>query len=202
MLKQLSVIAIALLATQAHAAVGQPFVTLGLGQSSYSDGCEVVVGDCDDKDTAFRVGAGVEFAPMYSAELTYLNHGESTDNFSEVVFGVNAFDNYSIEAETFALQVGATMNVAPQFNVYGKAGIALTKAEASNNYGIVGGTQFTDRTDDDTTGAILSIGAQYAVMPNLMLDIQVDHLPKAIDLKEIEFESDLTTISAGLKYQF
>ncbi len=202
MLKQLSVIAIALLATQANAAVGQPFVTFGFGQSSYSDGCEVVVGDCDDKDTAFRIGAGVEFAPMYAVELTYLNHGEATDNLSEVVSGVNAFDNYSIEAETFALQVGATVNVAPQFNVYGKAGVALTKAEGVNSYGIVNGIQFADRTDDDTTGAILSIGAQYAVMPNLMLDLQLDHLPKAIDLKEVEFESDLTTISAGLKYQF
>lgn len=198
MLKQLSVIAIALLATQTHAAVGQPFVTLGFGQSSYSDGCEVVVGDCDDKDTAFRVGAGVEFAPMYTAELTYLNHGEATDKFS----GSGLFDNYTLEAETFALQVGATVSVAPQFNLYGKAGIALTKAEASNNYGVINGVQFTDSVDEDTTGAILSIGAQYAVMPNLMLDVQVDHLPKAIDLKEIEFESDLTTISVGARYQF
>lgn len=198
MLKQLSVIAIALLATQANAAVGQPFVTFGFGQSSYSDACEVAVGDCDDKDTAFRIGAGVEFAPMYSAELTYLNHGEAIDKSS----GFGLFDNYALEAETFALQVGATVNVAPQFNLYGKAGIALTKAEASNNYGAINGIQFTDRFDEDTTGAILSIGAQYAVMPNLMADLQVDYLPNAIDIKDIEFESDITTISLGVKYLF
>ncbi|MFZ3192040.1 MAG: porin family protein [Moraxellaceae bacterium] len=198
MLKQLSVIAIALLATQANAAVGQPFVTLGFGQSTYSDACEDVGGNCDDKDTAFRVGAGVEFAPMYSAELTYLNHGEATDKSS----GFGLFDNYALEAETFALQVGATVNVAPQFNLYGKAGIALTKAEASNNYGAINGVQFTDSVDEDTTGAILSIGAQFAVMPNLMADIQFDFLPDAIEFKDAEFESDITTISAGFKYQF
>jgi|GEM_PF-4914848 len=200
MLKQLSVIAIALLATQANAAVGQPFVTLGFGQSSYSDACEEVVGSCDDKDTAFRIGAGVEFAPMYTAEFTYLNHGEATDKAS--AFG--EFDNYTLKAETFAFQVGATVNVAPQFNLYGKAGLAFTKAEAENDYNLpsFGLGRGTDRTDDDATGVILSIGAQYAVMPNLMLDVQVDHLPNAIDLKEIEFESDITTISLGLKYQF
>ena len=173
-------------------------MTFGFGQSSYSDACEVAVGDCDDKDTAFRIGAGMALSPMYAAEFTYLNHGEATDNFS----GLGGFDNYSLEADTLAFQMSANAAIAPQLNVYGKAGLAFTQATAENTYNLPFFGQGTDSFDDDSTGLILSLGAQYAVMPNLMLDIQVDHLPDAIDIKEIEFESDITTISLGVKYQF
>ena len=201
MLKQLSVIAIALLATQANAAVGQPFVTFGFGQSSYSDACEVAVGDCDDKDTAFRIGAGVEFAPMYAVELTYLNHGEAADQFSTVGYA----ESYTLKADTIALQGSAFVNVAPQFNVYGKAGIALTQADvdySERGFAFGVGYQLTESRSSDTTGLIVSVGAQYALMPNLMADIQVDYLPSAVDFEEFNFDSNITTISVGAKYQF
>lgn len=199
MLKQLSVIGIALLATQANAATAsQPFITFGLGQSSYSDACKDPVGNCDDKDTAFRIGTGVALSPMYAVEFTYLNHGESTDTFS----GFSGFDNYSLKADTFALQMSANTNVAPQVNLYGKAGIAVTQTEGENTYDLPFFGKGRDSVDDYSTGLILSIGTQYALMPNLMADVQIDYLPNAIDIKDIDFESDITMISLGVKYQF
>jgi len=204
MLKQLSVIAIALLATQANAAVNQPFVTLGFGQSSYSevsDFCanELLVSvNCDDKDTAFRIGAGVAISPMYAVELTYMNHGEVGGAYAEPGFDAKI----DLEAETFALQASVQTSIAPQINVYGKAGLALTKASVSYQENDVFFGSFSETDDNDTTGLILSIGAQYEVMPNLMADIQFDFLPDAIEYKDANFESDITTISAGLKYQF
>jgi opacity protein-like surface antigen len=201
MLKQLSIVALALLATHATAATAnQPFVTLGIGQSSYSDVCKDLqdVDTCDDKDTAFRIGAGIELSPMYAVELTYLNHGEGTVKYSDS----DGFGHGSLEAETFAVQMSANATVAPQFNIYGKAGIALTTSKATDTYNFIGVGQFTDSTKDDSTNLIVTIGAQYELMPNLMADVQFDYLPNAIDLKDFEFESDISTFSLGLKYQF
>ncbi len=135
---------------------------------------------------------------MYAVELTYMNHGEVGGAYAEP--GFNA--KIDLEAETFALQVSAQTSVAPQVSVYGKAGLALTKASVSYQENDIFFGSFGETDDNDTTGLILSIGAQYAVMPNLMANLQVDFLPDAIEYKDANFESDITTISAGLKYQF
>ena len=206
MLKQLSIITIALLATHAHSAISQPFMTAGAGQSNFisaNDFCKKRPQlSCEDTDSAFRIGAGVGLWPMYAAEFTYLNHGEASAKFSGIVNKLNQFNTYVINAESFALQLSGTANVAAQFSVYGKAGIAFTKADASTHSGIVSGGQTTKTEDNHAFGGILTVGAQYAVLPNIMLELQADYLPNAINLKEVEFESGLTQISAGLKYQF
>ncbi|MFA9204713.1 MAG: outer membrane beta-barrel protein [Flavobacteriales bacterium] len=205
MLKQLSIIAITLLATHAHSALSQPFVTFGSGQSNYisaDDFCKKRPQlSCEDTDSAFRISAGVGLWPMYAAEFTYLNHGEASAK--GVVDRTNQVENYIINAESFALQLSGTANVIAQLSVYGKAGIALTKADASYHAaGIINGIQITKNEDSHAFGGILTVGAQYAVLPNIMLELQADYLPNAINLKEIEFKTGLTQVSAGLKYQF
>ncbi len=210
MLKQLSVIAIALLATQANAAVGKPFVDVGFGQATFQDACETnTISDfdtaarldsCDDKDTFFRLGAGVMLDPTFSAEMSYLNFGEATLTGRGFNRDIGRFIfNGSIEAQALALQLGAYAPLASNFNIYGKLGFAYTDIDLNVDANSVGQAGTASISDSDLE-AIITAGAAYTLMPNVGVNFQVDFIPKAGT--EETGESDLTAISLGLKYQF
>jgi len=200
MLKQLSVIAIALLATQANAAVGKPFVDVGFGQATFKDACSE--GDffggavsCDDKDTFFRVGAGVMIDPTFSAEVSYHDFGEAIYTEKSSLAKVDA----NIQAQAVALQVGAYAPIAQNLNVYGKLGVAFAKLEVQASGNGIGGSAVLS-ADDSEFEAIVTAGASYNVMPNVGVNFQVDYVPN-VGTDETG-EEDLTAISVGLKYQF
>lgn len=48
-----------------------------IGQAEYKDGC-AGVGDCDEKDTAWRILGGYQFNRYFAAELGYHNLGETS----------------------------------------------------------------------------------------------------------------------------
>jgi len=196
MLKQLSVIAIALLATQANAAIGKPFVDVGLGQATFKDACSGGslfggVVSCEDKDTFFRVGAGVMIDPTFSAEASYHDFGEAvyTEKSSSAKVDANT------QAQALALQVGAYAPIAQNLNVYGKLGVAFAKLEFASIAKDPLGTVIIS-SDDYEVEAIVTAGASYNVLPNIGLNVQLDYVPN------VGTEEDLTAISAGLKYQF
>lgn len=200
MLKQLSVIAIALLATQANAAVSQPFVDVGFGQATFKDACSEGsffggVVSCDDKDTFFRLGAGVMIDPTFSAEVSYVNFGEATYEERATLGNVKA----TIESQAVALQLGAYAPVAQNLNVYGKLGFAFAKLEVA---AIANGPLGTgvSSSDDSEIEAMVTAGASYNVMPNVGVNFQVDYVPNVGT--DDTGEEDLTAISVGLKYQF
>ncbi|MEC7118550.1 MAG: outer membrane beta-barrel protein [Pseudomonadota bacterium] len=199
MLKQLSAIAIALLATQAHAAANQPFVDIGLGQASLKEFCdEVIFGgtiSCDDKDTFFRVGAGVMLNQTFSAEVSYLNFGEATYEERAGIRSATA----SVESQAVALQIGTYAPIAQSLNVYGKLGIAYAdfdvNAVARGPNGVVNLS-----SSDSELEAIVTAGASYNFMPNIGVNVQLDYLPNVGT--EDSGEDDITAFSLGLKYQF
>lgn len=211
MLKKLSVLAIALFATQSYAAtVNQFFVDIGAGQSKVADYCEPIEqlkslgaqAECEDKDTFIRIGAGVMLSPNLSAEVSYLELGEVQTNAAVANIG---FSNDRIKAQTVALQLGAYAPIAPELTVYGKLGAAYTNIQAEYAYRVRNvNTNITEfgmgDIDESEFEAIVSAGASYNVMPNVGVNIQLDYIPN-IGTEETG-EADITAISAGLKYQF
>lgn len=201
MLKQLSVIAIALLATQAHAAVAsKPFVEFGFGQSSYSEACSetsVFGGNstCDDKDSFVRLGAGIMITPTLSAEVSYLNFGEATYQESDSSTRVNV----AIETQALAFQVGAYAPLTESVNVYGKLGFAYAQLKVNASGTDPGGSVILS-SDESELEVVATAGASYNFMPNLGLNLQLDYIPGVGS--EDSGEEDVLAVSVGLKYQF
>lgn len=198
----MSVIAIALLATQAHAATaGKPFVEVGFGQSSASELCDgTLFGgsvECDDKDTFLRIGAGIMISPTLSAEVGFMDFGKFT--YTEVSRAqLRAF---AVEAELQAvtLQLGGYAPINEKLNLFGKLGVAFTQFDIEA--GRVDGLFIQEATfDESDVEAIATVGASYNFMPNAGINLQLDYVPNVGS--DDTGEEDVFAISAGLKYQF
>lgn len=196
MLKYIALVA-AFATTSAFASPSQAYVSAGIGESQYKDACEVEVGNCEDTDTAFRVGVGFLMQENLALELNYINHGEAVDDYVDG----GLYDRYSIEAQTLALQVAATAPINDAMALFGKIGVAQTKATLENNYdlGFVSGH---DSIDSSEAGLIVSAGASFELMPNLNAQFQLDYLPKAIKSDEVDFDTDIQSYSVGLQFKF
>lgn len=206
MLKQLSLLTLTLITTSSFAATlqYQPFVDLGIGQTTaknFCDGVEDTPLNCDGKDTFFRIGGGLMFNDNISAELTYLNFGKSTINGS-VPGIITAQGEAKISA--IALQVGAYAPLNPQFAVYGKLGPAVVNGEFTTqiiDYKGYVGSENTKESDSQVE-ALFTIGASYQFSPALSANLQLDYIPQVGDDDEEEDQIDLQTFSLGLKYKF
>ncbi|WP_026471095.1 outer membrane beta-barrel protein [Alkanindiges illinoisensis] len=208
MLKQLSLLTLTLITTSSFAATlqYQPFVDLGIGQTTvknFCDGLEDAPVSCDDKDTTFRIGGGLMFNDNISAELTYLNFGKATVNGSLPGI-ITAQAEAKISA--IALQVGAYAPLNPQFSVYGKLGPAVVNGEFKTqiiDYTGYVGSENTEESDSQVE-ALFTVGASYQFSPALSANLQLDYIPQVGDDDEEEGSDqlDLQTFTLGLKYKF
>lgn len=198
MLKYVALVA-AIATTSAFAAptTSPLYVTAGGGEAKFKNACDIQVGSCEDTDTTFRVGVGLQMQDNMSFEINYLDHGKATDNFENGAF----FDRYSAEAQTIALQFSATAPVSEMMGLYGKVGLAHTQSTLSN--------QFNDSLssgsvseDGKETGLIVSAGIGLNFAPNLSAQFQLDYLPDAIKSDAVNFDTDIQSYSVGLKFNF
>lgn len=197
MLKYIALVAAFATTSAFAAAPSQLYVTAGIGQSQYKDACEIEVGNCEDTDTAFRVGVGIPMQENIAFEINYINHGEAVDDYVDGAF----FDHYSVESQTLALQIAATAPLNNAVALFGKLGLAQTKTTLENRYdlGFISGN---DSEDSNEAGLIVSAGASIELMPNLNAQLQLDYLPKAIKSEATDFESDIQSYSVGLQFNF
>jgi OOP family OmpA-OmpF porin len=148
-----------LAATQASA---QAFVGGSIGQSDIDGDITaglITSGSTDGKDTAFKVFGGYMFNRHFGVEGAYVNLGEvsySGDFFGDLVTGGK------VEVSGFNVAALGSYPISEQFSVFGKIGLFIWEAEASDT---TGGVPFSDEADG--TDISFGIGLGYNFSRNL-----------------------------------
>lgn len=101
--------ALAFAGSAAAQSLSSAYIGGTIGQAEYKDGC-AGVGDCDEKDAAWRILGGYQFNRYFAAELGYHNLGEASAPAG------------ATEGNAWELVGIASYPIANQFSVYGKLG--------------------------------------------------------------------------------
>lgn len=153
-----------------------------IGQSKAKDVCTAAAGlACDDKDTAYRLGAGYQFNQNFGLEANYVDFGNS--NIAGVV-------NFSSDA--LQLSATGTLPLGDAFAVIGKLGVARTSVDAS----VLGLT-----ASDDSTDLTYGIGVRYNINKTMAIRAQYEDFGK-VGNNATTGESKLTLLSIGMTFGF
>jgi len=177
----------ALAATQASA---QAFVGGSIGQSDISDDITVGLIDAnqsiDGKDTAWKIFGGYMFSPHFGVEGAYVSLGELSYSGS---FQGAAVTGGKVEVTGFNVAALGSYPVTEQFSVFGKIGLFLWEAKASDT---TGGAPFSAKTDG--TDVSFGVGVGYNLTRNLGLRAEWE-------LFKLD-DADASLISVGLLWRF
>jgi OOP family OmpA-OmpF porin len=156
-----SALALSGLLAAAHASA-QAFVGGSIGQSDIDSDITaglITSGSTDGKDTAFKVFGGYMFNRHFGVEGAYVNLGEvsySGDFFGDLVTGGK------VEVSGFNVAALGSYPISEQFSVFGKIGLFIWEAEASD---VTGGVPFSAK--DDGTDISFGLGVGYDFTRNL-----------------------------------
>ena len=98
------------------------YLGAGIGQSKFTEWCDIPLASCKDTDTSWKVLGGYRFNRYIAAEGTYVDWGEVT---ASTASGAQAAaDQYS-----YGLAVVGTLPLGERFELFGKAGFLMTEQE-------------------------------------------------------------------------
>lgn len=123
------------------------------GQAKLKEWCRVgptdVLSACEDTDTGWKLFGGYRFNRYVAIEATYVNWGET----SGTVNGI------SVSAEQTSMGIAAvgSLELGPQFSVFGKAGFLMTEQDIKRPSGNVKG---------DETEFHYGLGVRFRFTPN------------------------------------
>jgi OmpA-OmpF porin, OOP family len=174
-----ALVAIAALAFAGSAAAQQPslssaYIGGSIGQSDFKDGCSGVTGDCDEKDTAWRILGGYQFNRHFAAELGYHNLGE-----------ISA-EGESVEGTAWELVGIGAYPIVDKFSVYGKLGVYRGELEGAG-------------IDESNTDLTYGAGLQYDFLKNVGVRGEWQRYSK---MGGGDDETDVDVLSVGLVYRF
>jgi OOP family OmpA-OmpF porin len=164
------------------------YVGASVGQAKYKNACEgtsFAGTSCDDKDTAWRVLAGMQLNRNFAVELGYHNLGEIKASGG----GVSASNKVHL-GELVAIGALPVLNV---LSVYGKLGGYYAKTELSSNISGVGG-------DETNTGLTYGAGVQWDAIPNLGLRVEWQRYDNVGG--DATGEGDIDVLSIGAIWRF
>lgn len=183
-----SVLALAgsLAATQASA---QAFVGGSFGQSDIDE--EITTGlidsgTVDGKDTGWKIFGGYMFNRHFGVELAYVNLGEVSYSGT---FGGAPVTGGKVEVTGFNIAALGSYPISEQFSVFGKLGLFMWDAEASDT---TGGVPFSDTADG--TDISLGIGISYNFTRNLALRAEYEMFKPDV--------ADANLLSIGAVWKF
>lgn len=162
-----------------------------VGQADYDTGSfyRGTPGSLDEKDTAFKVGAGIQLNRYVGIEFQYADLGELT--YKESGFkGTDAADGYG------ANLVGTIpLN---RFKLYGKVGYHKMEYEVAEKDAF--GSWSKTEKEWVTSYAV---GAAFAVTPQFELVAEYERYESvADDFNDSGFDADIDLASLGLRYNF
>ncbi|WP_178114789.1 porin family protein [Pseudomonas saliphila] len=154
----------------------------------------------DEKDSAFKIGAGIQLNPHVAVEFQYIDLGEIAYKSK----GVNSSGETGVLKATSGTEgFGASLvGTLPfdRFKLFGKVGYHKLKTEvkASIDLRLVGGAQFSDEEKDDATEWVnsLGVGASFAFTPTVELVAEYERYSDVADEYDVDFAS------IGLRYNF
>ncbi|MBL4609455.1 MAG: porin family protein [Pseudomonas sp.] len=152
-------------------------VTPGLGVSS----------SLDNKDTAFKIGAGIQLNPYVAIEFQYLDLGTAEYKAS------NAFAEAKTTAQTDGLGINAVGTIGfDRLSLFGKVGYHQLKTEVKNS-----STFLVNGSDSEKENVMsLGLGAAFALNESFSLVAEYERYQDVAD------EYDVDMLSAGMRYNF
>jgi OOP family OmpA-OmpF porin len=175
-----------LAATQASA---QAFVGGSIGQSDIDSditGGLITSGSVDGKDTAFKVFGGYMFNRHFGVEGAYVDLGEVS--YSGDFFGLPVTGG-KVEVSGFNVAALGSYPITEQFSVFGKIGLFIWEAEASDT---TGGVPFSAK--EDGRDISFGVGVGYNFTRNLGVRLEWERFK--LD------EADADLISVGVAWRF
>ena len=151
--------------------------------------------DYDGKDSAFKIGAGIQLNRYVGLEFQYIDLGTASYK-AELSDG---FDTLSakIDGDTdgFGANVVGTLPL-DRFKLFGKVGYHQLKTEAKQKVSMAGVGSLTE--SDSTTEWVTSfgVGASYAFTPQIELVAEYEQYRDVADEYDVDFGS------IGLRYNF
>jgi OOP family OmpA-OmpF porin len=128
-----------------------------LGQSKFKEWCDTsgappgfVLLACEDTDTAWKLFGGYRFNRYAAIEATYVNWGKVTAT-------VGGPTDISAEQSSMGIAAVGSLELGPQFSVFGKLGFLMTEQETK-----VASTS----TDRDDTELHYGFGVRYRFAAN------------------------------------
>jgi OmpA-OmpF porin, OOP family len=179
-------IAGALAASQASA---QPYLGGSIGQSDVDDEITtglITSGSVDGKDTAFKIFGGYMFNRNFGVEGAYVDLGEVSYSGS---FGGAPVTGGKVEINGFNVSAVGAFPVNEQFSVFGKMGLFIWDADASDT---TGGVPFSASADG--TDLSFGVGVNYSFTRNLGVRAEWEMFKTD--------DGDATLLSAGVVWKF
>jgi len=144
--------------------------------------------DFDDDDFGFKFAVGYRLHKYVAVELSYLDFGETEDDF----FVPDAGGDINLESDIKAAAAHAVfiLPLSKQFELMAKAGVARWDVEAEASLGAVSASD-----DEEGTDFAWGVGASYALNQNFALRLEYDR----VEIETVD-RADLLTI--GFKAGF
>lgn len=168
---------------------------LGAGQVMAQDYCDsapgLVISNCDDKDTGYRIFGGYKFNRNLAIEGAYADLGSYP---ASGTFQGNPF-NVKSDVTGLTVQAVGMVPMGDFVTLLGRAGLIHWSIDSSGQVG--GGF---GRVSDDGVDLALGIGAQFNLTRNFGLRADFDLYPKLGN--DDTGEEDLSMISVGAVFSF
>ncbi len=174
-----------------------PYVGAAIGESKAKDACDGLsgigfVGNCDEKDTAWKVFAGYQFNRYWGLELGWTDLGES--KASGTVGGVPA--TARAEVKGVELTAVGTVPIGERFSLFGKVGAYRWDVDSRATVGAV-----TTAPDDTGTNFTYGVGLGFHINRNLSIRAEWQRYNDVGD-NATTGRSDINLISAGAVFKF
>jgi OOP family OmpA-OmpF porin len=178
----------AMMLAVSHASA-QAYVGGSVGQSDIDEEITtglITSGSVDGKDSAFKIFGGYMFNRNFGIEGAYVDLGEvSYSGF----FGASTVTGGSVEVTGFNISALGAYPINEQFSVFGKIGMFLWKAEASDT---TAGAPFSAK--DDGADVSFGVGLGYNFTRNLGVRAEWEMFKTD--------DADATLLSVGLLWRF
>ncbi|UAW98062.1 porin family protein [Halopseudomonas nanhaiensis] len=171
--------------------VGQAEVDLGAFESDLQDlGLST---SSDEKDTAFKVGAGVQLNQYVGVEFQYVDLGDFTVDASAAGGSAKA----SFSTSGLGANLVGTIPMGA-LKLYGKVG--YNKLETEAKVSTAGSTIFRDEEKENITS--YALGASFALTPQFELGLEFERYQDLGSDDTTGGEEDADLVSLGLRYNF
>jgi OOP family OmpA-OmpF porin len=183
-----SVLAIAGALAASHASA-QAYLGGSIGQSDVDDEITnglITSGSVDGKDTAFKIFGGYMFNRNFGVEGAYVDLGEVSYSGS---FGGAPVTGGKVEINGFNVSAVGAFPVNEQFSVFGKIGLFIWDADASDT---TAGVPFSASADG--TDVSFGVGVSYSFTRNLGVRAEWEMFKTD--------DGDATLLSAGVVWKF
>lgn len=202
-----TLLAATLLAASASAwsqAPGRFYAGAAIGQAKMKDACasdsDIVVSNCDDKDTAWKIFAGYQFTPTLALEAAYNDFGRVRGDVFFVDGGFQITGSETFDVTALELSGVASFPFANRFAGYGRLGLYYGEVEGKGDFTNQFGARARASVNDSNFGLTFGLGASYDLTEKVRFRVEWQRFHD-VGTNEIG-KSDIDVLSVAGLYRF